>query len=46
VDHWTDFAEIPVKGVMCLAFSPDGKVLAVGCKDGTVKLFSVPKLKD
>jgi WD40 repeat protein len=30
----------------CVAFSPDGRTLAVGMRDGTVRLFDVPKGKE
>ncbi len=29
-------------GLFDLAFSPDGKMLAVACRDGTLRLFVLP----
>jgi WD40 repeat protein len=34
----------PGKPLWCVAFSPDGKLLAAGDQEGTIHLWSVPKL--
>jgi RNA polymerase sigma factor (sigma-70 family) len=34
--------EQPLKAMHCLAFSPDGKLIAAGEKDGTIRLFDGP----
>lgn len=33
--------ELPVASVRSLTFSPDGKILAIGCADGTIRLFHI-----
>jgi WD40 repeat protein len=38
--------ELASDTVRCLAFSPDGRTLALGCDDGTVRLWDMPAARE
>jgi WD40 repeat protein len=38
--------EIRSRVVNCLAFAPDGRTLACGCADGTIRLWDISKLSE
>ena len=38
----TSSRELPSETVRCLTFSPDGRTLALGCDDGSIRLWEMP----
>jgi Tol biopolymer transport system component len=44
--RWRQMQEMGMGGFPCLAFSPDGRYLAVGCPDDAIRLFDVVSSKE
>lgn len=42
IDHTVTISDISAE-VFCVRFSPDGKLLALGCGDGTIQVFNTEK---